>query len=64
MSRELPFVSVLVPVRPNKKEVKSAEAARHFDYPTDKLEIVIVHTSDPNIGPGVKRNAGLKAVKG
>lgn len=64
MNKELPFVSVLIPVRPNKKEVKSAEAARHFHYPADRLEIVVVHTSDPSIGPGVKRNAGLRAIRG
>jgi succinoglycan biosynthesis protein ExoA len=64
VQKELPFVSILVPVRPNKKEVKAAEAARHFDYPAEKLEIVVVHTTNPSIGPGVKRNAGLKAIKG
>ena len=64
MNKELPFVSVLVPVHPHKKEVKSAEAARHFDYPPDKLEIVVVRTTDLSIGPGVKRNAGLKHIKG
>jgi len=63
-NKELPSVSVLVPVHPHKKEVKSAEAARHFDYPADKLEIVVVRTTDLSIGPGVKRNAGLKAIKG
>ena len=64
MNDELPLVSVLIPVRPNKAEVKAADAARRFDYPPEKLEIVIVHTTDPAIGPGVKRNAGLKAIHG
>ena len=31
MNRELPFVSVLVPVHPHKKEVKSAEACKQID---------------------------------
>lgn len=64
MNDELPPVSVLIPVRPNKAEVKAADAARQFDYPREKLEIVIVRTTDPAIGPGVKRNAGLKAIHG
>jgi succinoglycan biosynthesis protein ExoA len=64
MNEELPLVSVLIPVRPNKAEVKAADAARRFDYPAERLEIVIVRTTDPAIGPGVKRNAGLKAIHG
>jgi succinoglycan biosynthesis protein ExoA len=64
MNDELPMVSVLIPVRPNKAEVKAAAAARQFDYPAEKLEIIIVHTTDPAIGPGVKRNAGLKVIRG
>jgi glycosyltransferase involved in cell wall biosynthesis len=64
MNDELPLVSVLIPVHPHVTEVKSAEAARRFDYPREKLEIVIVRTTDLSIGPGVKRNAGLKAIRG
>jgi len=64
MNDELPLVSVLIPVHPHKTEVKSAAAARQFDYPREKLEIVVVRTTDLSIGPGVKRNAGLKAVRG
>jgi glycosyltransferase involved in cell wall biosynthesis len=64
MNSELPLVSVLIPVHPHKTEVKSAAAARQFDYPREKLEIVVVRTTDLSIGPGVKRNAGLKAVRG
>jgi glycosyltransferase involved in cell wall biosynthesis len=64
MNDELPLVSVLIPVHPRVTEVKSAEAARRFDYPREKLEIVLVRTTDLSIGPGVKRNAGLKAIHG
>jgi hypothetical protein len=64
VSDELPFVSVVIPVRPNKPEVKAAEAARHFDYPRDRMDITVVRTTDPAIGPGVKRNIALKGVKG
>jgi glycosyltransferase involved in cell wall biosynthesis len=64
MNDELPLVSVLIPVHPYKTEVKSAAAARQFDYPHEKMEIVVVRTTDLSIGPGVKRNAGLKAVHG
>jgi glycosyltransferase involved in cell wall biosynthesis len=64
MNNELPLVSVLIPVHPHKTEVKSAVAARQFDYPHEKLEIVVVRTTDLSIGPGIKRNAGLKAIRG
>ncbi len=64
MNDAWPLVSVLIPVHPHVTEVKSAEAARRFDYPREKLEIVIVRTTDLSIGPGVKRNAGLKAIRG
>ena len=64
MKDDLPLVSVLIPVHPHLTEVKSAKAARRFDYPREKLEIVIVRTTDLSIGPGVKRNAGLKAIRG
>jgi glycosyltransferase involved in cell wall biosynthesis len=64
MNNELPLVSVLIPVHPHKTEVKSAVAARQFDYPREKLEIVVVRTTDLSIGPGIKRNAGLKVVHG
>ena len=64
MSSELPSVSVIIPVHPHKTEVKSAEAARRFDYPPEKLDITVVRTTDLSIGPGVKRNAALKVVKG
>ena len=64
MNNELPLVSVLIPVHPHKTEVKSAAAARQFDYPREKLEIMVVRTTDLSIGPGIKRNAGLKTVCG
>jgi Glycosyltransferase like family 2 len=64
VQHELPTVSVLIPVHPHKREVKAATAAERFDYPPEKLEIVIVRTTDLAIGPGIKRNAGLKAVHG
>ena len=64
MNNDLPLVSVLIPVHPHKTEIKSAVAARQFDYPREKLEIVVVRTTDLSIGPGVKRNAGLKVVRG
>jgi len=57
-------VSVIIPVHPHKTEVKSAAAARQFDYPREKLDITVVRTTDLSIGPGIKRNAALNAVRG
>ena len=64
MNHELPTVSVIIPVHPHKTEVKSAAAARQFDYPREKLDITVVRTTDLSIGPGIKRNAALNAVRG
>lgn len=60
MSRELPEISIIVPAPPGQPEVKSATAARHLEYPAQKIEIIIARGRQPSI----QRNAALKVASG
>jgi len=60
VSDPLPAVTVLIPTRPEQADIPAATAARAFDYPADKLEILIARGRQPSI----QRNAGLKAARG
>ena len=46
MSPELPSVSVIIPVHPAKQDARSAAASRLLDYPREKLEIIVVRSTD------------------
>jgi succinoglycan biosynthesis protein ExoA len=56
----LPSVTILIPARPDETEVRAAEAARRFNYPADKLEILLARGRQPS----VQRNAGLRQARG
>ncbi len=56
----LPSVTILIPARPDEPEVRAAEAARRFDYPADKLEILLARGRQPS----VQRNTALRAARG
>lgn len=60
MSDALPSVTVIIPARPDEPQVRAAEAARCFDYPADKLEILLARGRQPS----VQRNAALRAARG
>jgi succinoglycan biosynthesis protein ExoA len=64
MANEYPLVSVIIPVHPAKTEARSAAASRQLDYPREKLEIVIVRSTDLSTYPSMKRNAAIRAVRG
>jgi succinoglycan biosynthesis protein ExoA len=64
MANEFPLVSVIIPVHPAKTDARAAAAARLLDYPREKLEIVIVRSTDLATYPSMKRNAAIKAVRG
>ena len=51
---------MLIAARPGQVEVKAAAAARAFDYPAEKLEIIVARGKQPS----VQRNAGLRAARG
>jgi len=56
----LPGVTVLIPTKPDQAEIQAVTAARAFDYPPDKLEILVARGRQPS----VQRNTGLKAARG
>lgn len=64
MANEYPLVSVIIPVHPAKTEARAAAASRHLDYPKEKLEIIVVRSTDLSTFPSMKRNAAIRAAKG
>jgi len=64
MANEYPLVSVIIPVHPAKTEARSAAASRLLDYPREKLEIIVVRSTDLSTFPSMKRNAAIRAAKG
>jgi hypothetical protein len=64
MANEYPLVSVIIPVHPAKTEARSAAASRQLDYPREKLEIIVVRSTDLATFPSMKRNAAIRAAKG
>ena len=64
MANEYPLVSVIIPVHPAKTEARSAAASKLLDYPREKLEIIIVRSTDLATFPSMKRNAAIRAVRG
>jgi glycosyltransferase involved in cell wall biosynthesis len=64
MANEYPLVSVIIPVHPAKTEARSAAASRQLDYPREKLEIIVVRSTDLATFPSMKRNAAIRAARG
>ena len=64
MANEYPLVSVIIPVHPAKTEARSAAASKLLDYPREKLEIIVVRSTDLATFPSMKRNAAIRAAKG
>lgn len=64
MAKEYPLVSVIIPVHPAKTEARSAAASKLLDYPREKLEIIVVRSTDLATFPSMKRNAAIRAAKG
>jgi succinoglycan biosynthesis protein ExoA len=64
MANEYPLVSVIIPVHPAKTEARSAVASRLLDYPREKLEILVVRSTDLATFPSMKRNAAIRAARG
>ena len=56
----LPSVTVLVPTRPGQADILAVTAARQFDYPLERLEILVARGKQPS----VQRNTGMKAARG
>jgi hypothetical protein len=64
MANEYPLVSVIIPVHPAKTEARSAAASKLLDYPREKLEIIVVRSTDLATFPSMKRNAAIRAARG
>jgi cellulose synthase/poly-beta-1,6-N-acetylglucosamine synthase-like glycosyltransferase len=60
VSDALPFVSIIIPTRPGQADIPAVIAARAFDYPKDRLEIIVARGEQP----AVQRNAAIKAARG
>src|SRR5579872_6860735 len=64
MANEYPLVTVIIPVHPAKIEARAAIASRQLDYPREKLEILVVRSTDLSTFPSMKRNAAIRAARG
>ena len=60
MSDALPFVTVIVPTKPGQAEIPAVTAARAFDYPRERLEIIVARGKQP----AVQRNVAVRAARG
>jgi cellulose synthase/poly-beta-1,6-N-acetylglucosamine synthase-like glycosyltransferase len=60
VSDALPLVTIIVPTKPGQEEILAVAAARQFDYPKDRLEILVARGRHPSI----QRNAALHAARG
>ncbi len=60
MSNELPTVTIIIPTKPDLREITAVNAARSLDYPREKLEIIVARGRQPS----VQRNTAIKAARG
>ena len=60
MSEALPLVTIIIPTKPDQERILAVEAARRFDYPKDRLEILVARGRQP----AVQRNTALRAARG
>ena len=60
MSDALPFVTVIVPTKPGQAEIPAVTAARAFDYPRERIEIIVARGKQP----AVQRNVAVRAARG
>lgn len=60
MSNELPTVTIIIPTKPEQREISAVNAAHALDYPREKLEIIIARGKQPS----VQRNTAIKAARG
>lgn len=56
----MPTVTVVIAARPDQAEIKAVPAVRAFDYPADKLEIIVARGKQPS----VQRNTAMRAARG
>jgi glycosyltransferase involved in cell wall biosynthesis len=57
---QLPLVSIIIPAPPQQREIKALVSSQHFNYPADKIEIIVARGRQPS----VQRNHALKTASG
>ena len=60
MSAPLPTVTIIVPARPDEREVAALSAVRGLDYPKDRLQVLLARGRQPS----VQRNLALRQATG
>ncbi|MCX7871916.1 MAG: glycosyltransferase [Verrucomicrobiae bacterium] len=60
MDDRLPFVSIIIAVKPEQKEIEAVNSALKLNYPRERFEIIIARGRHPS----AQRNAALKEAKG
>src|ERR1043165_8940163 len=60
VSSELPAVTIIIPTKPDLREIAAVTAARLLDYPREKLEIIVARGKQPS----VQRNTAIKSARG
>jgi len=60
VTRPWPSVTVIVPTRPGQNSILAVDAAARLDYPTERLEILVVRGRQP----ACQRNAALRQARG
>jgi succinoglycan biosynthesis protein ExoA len=60
VSETLPGVTVIIAAKPEQAEIKAVNAAWQFDYPPDRLQIIVARGKQPS----VQRNTAIRAARG
>jgi cellulose synthase/poly-beta-1,6-N-acetylglucosamine synthase-like glycosyltransferase len=60
VSEPLPTVTIVVPARPDEREVAALSAIRALDYPKDRLQVLLARGRQPS----VQRNLALRQAAG
>ena len=55
-----PFITVIIPTKPDLAEILALAAARRLDYPPEQLEIIIARGKQPS----VQRNTAIRQARG
>ncbi len=60
MTEPLPSLTILIAARPGQADVKAVTASRQFDYPPEKLQVIVARGKQPS----VQRNTGIRMARG
>lgn len=60
MADNLPFISIIIPARPDEPNVRAMEAVCRMDYPKDKCEVILARGKQPS----AQRNRAVERARG